>query len=266
MLQRAHGKISADWDNQQLRDLYQSGCAKLILPKNHQQIPEAVLINTAGGIADGDVLYYNISLHDKSQLTVTSQAAERVYGAVHEKPANMTVNLLLGEDCFLQWLPQEMILFNQSRIKRYLNIAMHPSARLLMAESVIFGRHLMNERVENCVFADCWNINQDNHIKHKESLEINDNISEFLTNKAGLNHHQCYMTLLYIGADSEKFRLSLDDFYSKTHQDALKLGYSFWQDKMIIRILADDGFILKSILTQILKDVLITEIPKSWRT
>ena len=265
-LQRTHGKISAVWENQQLCDLYQSGSAKLILPKNHQQIPEAVLINTAGGIADGDILHYNISLHDKCSLTVTSQTAERVYGAVNEKPANMTINLLLGEDCLLQWLPQEMILFNQSRIKRYLNIAMHPTSRLIMCESVIFGRHLMNERVKNCFFMDNWKINMDNQPKHYECVHINDNIDEILNAKAGLNHHQCYMTLLYIGADLEKFITPLDNFYSKTPQDTLKLGYSYWQNKLIIRILANDGFILKTKLTQILHDILAIETPKSWGT
>ena len=37
-----------------LKELYQSGCAKLMLPKTYGKMTEAVLLNTAGGITGGD--------------------------------------------------------------------------------------------------------------------------------------------------------------------------------------------------------------------
>ena len=58
-----------------------TGCAKP-MPRRcafHTGSHEAILINTGGGLAGGDRFAFTITAEEKSRLTVTSQAAERVY-------------------------------------------------------------------------------------------------------------------------------------------------------------------------------------------
>ena len=49
-LQRAKGQIGFHLHSQKIEKLYQSGCAKLMLPRTYGDMTEAVLLNTAGGI------------------------------------------------------------------------------------------------------------------------------------------------------------------------------------------------------------------------
>src|ERR1700756_1217173 len=80
-------------------------------------VEEAVLINTAGGIAGGDRLETGVTALANSSIAVTSQAAEKVYRALNE-PARITTRLRACEAAKLAWLPQETIVFNWARLSR----------------------------------------------------------------------------------------------------------------------------------------------------
>ena len=84
VFQRAHGmlNISAvhDSDNQsRLKDLRQQGSYRAIFPRPPQGTMEAVIINTAGGITGGDEFVTQITANDHAKISVTTQAAERIY-------------------------------------------------------------------------------------------------------------------------------------------------------------------------------------------
>ena len=59
-LQRARGRaeVAVSWRRGRVRldRLFQQGCAKALLPRTHGPVPEAVLINTSGGVTGGDRL------------------------------------------------------------------------------------------------------------------------------------------------------------------------------------------------------------------
>jgi urease accessory protein len=83
VLQRARGRVEL---RLRLRDgasrlerLYQSGSAKAILPRVPGPVPEAVLVNTAGGLAGGDRFDIALEAGAGARLAATTQAAERVY-------------------------------------------------------------------------------------------------------------------------------------------------------------------------------------------
>jgi urease accessory protein len=86
----------------------------------------AVLINTAGGIAGGDQLEFDVIALANTSIAVTSQAAEKVYRAL-KKPARIVTNLKACEAAKLSCLPQETILFNWGRLSRQTEI--EPSGR-----------------------------------------------------------------------------------------------------------------------------------------
>src|SRR5262249_6165235 len=72
---------------------------------------EAVIVNTAGGIAGGDRFALEVTVEQGARLTVTTAAAEKVYRTL-EPAATIAVRLEVGAGGALTWLPQETILFD----------------------------------------------------------------------------------------------------------------------------------------------------------
>ena len=58
---------------------YQSGSSKVFLPKTYAKTIEAVLVNTAGGLAGGDEFAWRLGANGNTHLTVSTQTAERIY-------------------------------------------------------------------------------------------------------------------------------------------------------------------------------------------
>src|SRR5262249_25689963 len=83
---------------------------------------EAVLINTAGGVAGGDRLDTDVTALANATIMLTSQAAERIYGAL-DRPARISTTLTAGTAAKLAWCPQETIVFDRARVRRETRIA-----------------------------------------------------------------------------------------------------------------------------------------------
>lgn len=104
----------------------------------------------------GDYLEWEIRLGPATAVTVTTQAAEKIYRTADDAPARIDVRLAVDEKSRLCWLPQETILFNRFALRRSLDISLADDAELLLAESIVFGRRLMGETMEHAVLRDNW--------------------------------------------------------------------------------------------------------------
>ena len=151
-----------------LKKLYQQGSLKALMPDFHENLKQLMLINTAGGITSGDEYNYDIEI-DKSNLCISTQAAEKIYSGFGN-PANLEINLNLINNSSLFWLPKELILFNNCNLKRKLNFNLSKDSNLLLCESIIFGRTSMKEVFEKGYFSDFWNINIDKKLIHTEAI------------------------------------------------------------------------------------------------
>ncbi|MEZ5797523.1 MAG: urease accessory protein UreD [Paracoccaceae bacterium] len=150
--QRSSGRaeVTLAPDGRPLR-LFQQGSAKAILLAGPR--PEITYLNTSGGLAGGDRLALTLELPAGGVATATTQTAERAYRATDEA-AQVDVRLRLGPGAHLDWLPQETILFNRSRLNRRTRVDLAPGAGCLLAETVILGRAAMGEAVEELEFRD----------------------------------------------------------------------------------------------------------------
>jgi urease accessory protein len=84
MLQRTTGLLRLGFCRAEgctgLSTLFQQGAAKARFPKVPIGLPpEAVIINTAGGLTGGDRFSVEIGLEAGAAATVTTQACERIY-------------------------------------------------------------------------------------------------------------------------------------------------------------------------------------------
>ena len=94
-------------------------------------IAEAITINISGGIASGDSLATDIEIGAGAAVSITSQAAERIYRALDFLPARLQTTITLGAGAMLDYLPQETILFDGFALDRSLDIELAEDADFL---------------------------------------------------------------------------------------------------------------------------------------
>jgi urease accessory protein len=126
---------------------------------------EAVVVNTAGGVAGGDSSVLDLAVDDGASLMVTTSAAEKVYRSPGPSAA-MTVNLKVGAGASLAWMPREMILLGRSRLDRAIDIELANDSRLLLAEAVVFARA---DAGEDGVFSDRWRVRRSGQLIYSDT-------------------------------------------------------------------------------------------------
>jgi len=180
----------------------ESGSMRIRLPNVSDAGVEAVLVNTAGGIACGDRFAVEIEAQAGAQVSVATPAAEKVYrsdGLVSE----LSVALTLGTEARLDWLPQETILFDHARLARSLVANLAEDSRLTLFEAVVFGRKARNEHMTNGLFEDRWRIRRGQRLVYADALRLHGPIADLLHKPSVVNGARAIATFLYIGPDAE---------------------------------------------------------------
>ncbi|MFD0938553.1 urease accessory protein UreD, partial [Methylobacterium trifolii] len=152
-------------------DLAESGPSRLRFPRMREAELEAVLVNTAGGIACGDHFRVALDLAENARLVLTTTAAEKIYRS--DGPVSRVENQVrLGAGARLAWLPQETILFDRARMARRFEADLAQDASLLVFEAVAFGRHARNEAVEQGLFEDVWRVRRGGRLVYADTLRL----------------------------------------------------------------------------------------------
>jgi len=161
---------------------------------------EAVLVNTAGGVAGGDRLDTDVTALAGATITMTSQAAERIYGAL-DQPARISTTLTACAAAKLAWCPQETIVFDRARVRRDTRIAVSPGAELLALEWIVLGRAAHGEVVDSGSVVDSWRVEQNGRLVWADTLRITDDVFPHLRRRALLADCTAVATLVYVGPD-----------------------------------------------------------------
>src|SRR5205085_708490 len=89
--------------------VHEAGPLRLRCPGPPSPELEAVVVNTAGGMAGGDRYAIDITVESGARLVVTSAAAEKVY-RTHGPDTHVHVTVTVAAGGAVTWLPQETIL------------------------------------------------------------------------------------------------------------------------------------------------------------
>jgi urease accessory protein len=163
-------------------------------------IEEAVLINTSGGIAGGDRLDTAVTALADAHITLTSQAAERIYRALDE-PSRISTTLIVANSAKLSWCPQETIVFDRARMRRQMHIAVSSGAELLALEWIVLGRAAHGETVAGGEVIDSWRVEKDGRLIWADTLRITDDVFPHIRRNALLSDCTAVATLVYCGSD-----------------------------------------------------------------
>ena len=260
-LQRARGAIRTTFRNGALDRLFHSGSAKALLPRSYGTASEVVLVNTAGGITGGDTFTYETGA-DASDVTVTTQAAERAYRSNGDEPARLDVKLSARNGANLHWLPQETILFDHSRLARRIDVDLDRDSECLILESLVFGRHAMGETLSQCQFTDRWRIRCDGQLVHAEALRLHGDLERCLAHGAGADGAQMMAVIVYVGPRAEQIHA---DMNSALGTVVSRATISTWHGKAVMRLLAGETMNGKQDLANILTAIGGLQVPRVWQ-
>lgn len=244
-----------------LAELFQEGCGKIRLPETFDSSLEAILINSSGGLTGGDRLEWSLRAGPGTDVTVTTQANEKIYKASADT-ALLTSHVDVGAGARVSWLPQESILFDRASLTRELTADLAADAEFLAVEAIILGRTARGEAVENGLFRDRWRIRREGRLIHAEEVRIEGEISHLCEQTAVLSGKVAFATAFYTGPHAEAFLARLRPMLSDGYA-----GASHWQDKLIVRMAAKDGFSLRKILSPVISLLRNgAALPKVWNT
>jgi urease accessory protein len=250
--QRAHGSVKLSLKSGGIDQLREAGSAKVRLPpaSNH-----AYLINTAGGLAGGDQFSYDFKLAQGTTLTVTSQAAERVYRTLGPA-AKIESTIHLQPEARLNWLPHETILFDGASLDRHINVDMAENSRFLGIETTILGREASGETVNSIFYREHWSITCGGKLVHSDIIKLDGTLPN---SKATLGDNRVLATIILIDSNAT---IDLERLLETigTHG-----GVSAWNGKFVAKLIAKDGMILKKTIVSALSVLASSaELPKTW--
>ncbi len=220
-----------------LADLYQRAPCRVLTPKEEPGDPaQAVLLTTSGGIADGDKLSFKLRVGAGASATVTSQAAEKVYGARLADPATIRVALSVESGAWAEWLPQETILFEGARLDRRTVADVAPGGRLLACESVVFGRLARGERFGSGLLHDGWQVRRAGKLVWHDALRLEGDIAALIDKPTAFNGAEAMATALYVADDATAH---LDAARELLGHDGLRCGVTVVNGILLARWFGD---------------------------
>lgn len=222
---------------------FQSGCLRMRQPRSERGDigPAAILINTSGGLAEGDRLTQSIRWEPGSAATVTTQAAEKVYRALAAGSV-IDTRIEVGDGARAEWLPQETILFDKARLHREARIMLSGGVSFLGLEAVIFGRAAMSERMRGGALRDLLRIYRDGRLIYADALEIAGDVDALLHKPAMADGAGAMAILVHASSEAASLLPAVRDAIGNTRARA---AASSWNGLLAVRLLAPDGAALR---------------------
>ncbi len=264
-LQRSRGTLDLAFADREGRTyatrIFQQGALKARFPNvGKGEPPEAVIINTAGGLTGGDKLDVRLRVDRNAGVTIASQACEKIYRAIDD-PARIAVTISLDANAAMDWLPQSTILFDGARLQRETRVSMAANAKLLALESVVFGRAAMGERVDIGSLSDAWFIERAGRLLHVDRFDSGERIGEMLGKGTVLNGSTVMAMMRYVAPDAQA---RLDEMRALLAPVSFPAAASAWGGLMVVRMVAPDSYSLNRELMQVLGAFRRRPMPRVW--
>lgn len=246
-----------------LGDLRHSGCLKALFPRGPRNCLSAVFVNTSGGITGGDDLRIQAAVDAGARLSLTSQAAERIYRSSNGAPGVVRTQVSVAQGARLDWLPQETILYDHAALDRSLRIDLQGDASCLVVETLVFGRMAMGETIRSISLSDRVAVWRDGAPLFVDRARLSGDVALHLERRAIAQGGTAIATVLLAtapdrpdaGAHLEKLRPILPK----------QAGISLIRPGLLLlRMTAPDSFVLRQSLLPVLAQLNEGPLPRTW--
>ncbi len=243
-----HGAATVRFEHRhgetRLATLYHHDPLRVLLPTPRRgDLPIAVLATTSGGMVGGDRMDIGLSVGPKARALVTTQAAEKVYRSTGED-CRIDTQVTVEDGAWLEWLPQEAIVFEGARLRRLTRLALARDARLIAGEMLVFGRAAFGETVTRGLIRDAWEVERNGRLIWADALHLDGDVAECLHHTAGLAGAGACATLLHAATDAatrlDAVRASAEVAQREAGQ-GVRVGATAFDGLLVIRILGGDA-------------------------
>ncbi|MCR6631897.1 MAG: urease accessory protein UreD [Magnetospirillum sp.] len=203
-LTRMHGRAEISFAGGRLARLYQRAPLRVLFPDPPPgEPPQAALVTTSGGLTGGDRQDIAVAVGEGTRASVVASAAEKIYRSTGADAA-VEVSLAAGPGAWLEFLPQETILFDGARLRRRTTVDLAATAEVLAGEMLVFGRTARGERFTHGLARDEWRIRRDGRLVWADALHMAD--PAVLAARAGFGGAVACATLILAAPDPAVWR------------------------------------------------------------
>lgn len=239
-----------------LRRAYQAGSGKLRFLRPVEGV-EALVLNTAGGLAGGDSFVLDVAVAGGS-LVLSTQASERAYRA-DGATATVTQNLDVGPGGRLVHAPQPTILFDGAALERRTRVSLAGDAALTFCEGLVLGRAAMGETVAALHLRDRTDVLVDGVLTHVDALRLDTAGLAAARTPAILGDNRAFGLVLHRGGDLAAARDAVEALLGPASGVSIVRGF------LVGRILAPTHGALQDTLARILAALTGAPVPRSWQ-
>jgi urease accessory protein len=232
---------------------------------------EGIVVTTSGGIVGGDRISLHLEAGDNSIATITTQAAEKIYGSAGPD-SRITIDLTIGTNSLLEWMPQETILFDGARLRRTTNIDVAAGSRLLCGEILVFGRRARGERFTRGFLHDSWRINEGGHLIWADALHLADDMDAIMNRVSSFDGAASLGTLLYRADDAGDYLDRVRKILQDSSDDRCLAAVTSLESLLIMRFLGTDAAATRRAVTEFWSGFrnavldLPANLPRVWET
>jgi len=235
--------LSASRGPTRVEHLYQCDPLRLLRPNPAPGDPlTAVLLNTAGGLVAGDRLHVSVAAGAGSSALLVAQSAEKVYRSEGAR-VQVRVELTAAAGAWLEWLPQETILFDGARLCRQTQLELAAQARVLAGEILVLGRLSSGERFRRGALREAWQLRVDGRLVWLDALELEADPEDCIRAPAGFGGASACATLVHWTPQADE-RLQALRPLLPSGQD-LRAGATIVNGLLLVRWLARDPLRLR---------------------
>ncbi|MGZ4850705.1 MAG: urease accessory protein UreD [Candidatus Bathyarchaeia archaeon] len=119
----------------------------LYLEESFPSMAYVYIMTPSGGILQGDRYRIDLTLSDNAHAHLTTQGATRIY-KMERNYATQMVNITVDDDCYLEYIPDQIIPFKDSRFYQIVNAKVHENGTLVYSEMLAPGRVASGESFE----------------------------------------------------------------------------------------------------------------------
>jgi urease accessory protein len=187
-----------------LTHLHQAAPLRALFPETCRMgLPVVALTATCGGFTVGDRMATAVAVGAGAKAMAVAQAAEKVYRSTGGE-TRLEIALKVGAGGWLEWLPQETILFNGARMRRQTKIELAEDGSMLAGEILVFGRAAHGESMTRGLVHDAWSVRRNGALIWADRFHAADALlTEALEHPAALKGMRAAAMLVHAGPGAE---------------------------------------------------------------
>lgn len=254
-----------------LARLYQSDPLRVLFPNvGPGETETGTLVTTSGGLVGGDDLTIKLACGAGATARVVGQAAEKIYRSMGDD-VRIEMSLTAGPGSWLEWLPQETIIFDTARLRRRTVLHVAPGGRILAGEIIVLGRTAMGETVTGGLVHEAWDVRRDDRLVWADTVHLDDHMPATLAANAGLNGAHAFASIVYVGDDAgDALATARELLPDELDPAGLCVGATCIGDVLVVRWLDRDARRLRDAYGRFWSDFrhrlaeLPAEMPRLW--